>query len=64
MFGMTQDQIEQSLSVNYARLLKKAETRKKTYNAVVGITVDTIQLKRKETTDPVTNSERAKKAKK
>ncbi|CAO3702624.1 unnamed protein product [Rhizopus stolonifer] len=32
---MTQDQIETSITVNYAKLLKKAETRKSTYNATI-----------------------------
>ncbi|KAI8350153.1 RNase P subunit p30-domain-containing protein [Blakeslea trispora] len=35
MFGMTHDQIEATITVNYPKLLKKAETRKLTYNAVV-----------------------------
>ncbi|KAI8880484.1 PHP domain-like protein [Backusella circina FSU 941] len=58
MFGMTQSQIEASMSGNYVRLLKKAETRRATYNAVVripetektedGMNVDNPSLKRKE----------------
>ncbi|KAG1177982.1 hypothetical protein G6F70_002051 [Rhizopus microsporus] len=35
LFGMTQDQIEASVNLNYAKLLKKAETRKSTYNAAI-----------------------------
>ncbi|CEG70424.1 hypothetical protein RMATCC62417_06326 [Rhizopus microsporus] len=35
LFGMTQDQIEASVTLNYAKLLKKAETRKSTYNAAI-----------------------------
>lgn len=64
MFGMTHDQIEQSVSVNYPRLLKKAETRKRTYNAVIGITEDVIQLKRKDAGDSKQQGGANKKAKK
>ncbi|KAG0744915.1 hypothetical protein G6F57_003166 [Rhizopus arrhizus] len=35
LFGMTQDQIEAAVTLNYAKLLKKAETRKSTYNAAI-----------------------------
>ncbi|KAI7904450.1 RNase P subunit p30-domain-containing protein [Cokeromyces recurvatus] len=35
MYGMTQDQIEATISVNYPKLLKKAETRRLTYNATI-----------------------------
>ncbi|KAI9363630.1 RNase P subunit p30-domain-containing protein [Pilaira anomala] len=68
MFGMTQDQIETSLSVNYTRLLKKSETRRMTYNAAIGIDIQpTIQekpnLKRKKEEQPSQNN-RSKKIKK
>ncbi|OAD01263.1 hypothetical protein MUCCIDRAFT_156754 [Mucor lusitanicus CBS 277.49] len=35
MFGMTHDQIEATVTVNYPRLLKRAETRRLTYNATI-----------------------------
>ncbi|GAA5816572.1 hypothetical protein MFLAVUS_010102 [Mucor flavus] len=68
MFGMTQDQMEESLSVNYPRLLKKAETRRMTYNAVIGIDIEPIvetQLKRKEleSSSSKNDNKRAKKVK-
>ncbi|CAO0789691.1 unnamed protein product [Mucor circinelloides] len=37
MFGMTHDQIEATVTVNYPRLLKRAETRKLTYNATIAL---------------------------
>lgn len=37
MFGLTHDQIENIMNVNYCKLLKKTETRKLTYNAAIGI---------------------------
>ncbi|KAG1102751.1 hypothetical protein G6F42_017321 [Rhizopus arrhizus] len=37
MFGMTHDQIEATVTVNYPRLLKRAETRKLTYNATLAL---------------------------
>ncbi|KAI8970326.1 RNase P subunit p30-domain-containing protein [Mycotypha africana] len=37
MFGMTHDQIEATVTANYPRLLKKAETRKLTYNATISL---------------------------
>lgn len=40
MFGMTHDQIEATLTVNYPRLLKKAETRQSTYNATVSLDIE------------------------
>lgn len=64
MFGMTQDQIEHSVSVNYPKLLKKAETRKKTYNAVIGLSEDIINLKRKDTSDSKQEQRSNKKSKK
>ncbi|CAO3634397.1 unnamed protein product [Mucor fragilis] len=35
MFGMTHDQIEATVTVNYPKLLKRAETRRLTYNATI-----------------------------
>ncbi|KAG2209881.1 hypothetical protein INT46_005162 [Mucor plumbeus] len=37
MFGMTHDQIEATVTINYPRLLKRAETRKLTYNATIAL---------------------------
>ncbi|KAL9557713.1 hypothetical protein MBANPS3_001260 [Mucor bainieri] len=37
MFGMTHDQIEATVTVNYPRLLKRAETRRLTYNATIAL---------------------------
>ncbi|KAI8641718.1 RNase P subunit p30-domain-containing protein [Parasitella parasitica] len=37
MFGMTQDQVEATVTVNFSRLLKRAETRKLTYNAAIAL---------------------------
>ncbi|KAG0166780.1 hypothetical protein DFQ28_006863 [Apophysomyces sp. BC1034] len=37
LFGMTQEQMEAAVGYNYVRLLKKAETRKSTFNAAVRV---------------------------
>ncbi|KAI9251963.1 RNase P subunit p30-domain-containing protein [Sporodiniella umbellata] len=71
LFGMTQDQIEASLSINYTRLLKKAgncdlpmstETRKCTYHATVRSLEPALDTKRKNNEE--NNLPSAKKAKK
>ncbi|CAO3606825.1 unnamed protein product [Mucor hiemalis] len=53
MFGLTRDQIETMVNVNYCRLLKKTETRKLTYNATIGIEPAPVQSK-----DEATNNKR------
>ncbi|CEP19025.1 hypothetical protein [Parasitella parasitica] len=37
MFGMTHDQVETTVTVNYSKLLKRSETRKLTYNATIAL---------------------------
>ncbi|KAI8992658.1 RNase P subunit p30-domain-containing protein [Pilobolus umbonatus] len=37
MYGLTHDQVESAVNTNYSRLMKKAETRQHTYNAVIRI---------------------------
>lgn len=67
---MTHDQIEATATVNYPRLLKKAETRKLTYNATVSLDMEQVlrveenSLKRKEVEPANTRKSKKQKNKK
>ncbi|KAI9485238.1 MAG: RNase P subunit p30-domain-containing protein [Benjaminiella poitrasii] len=70
-YGMTHDQIEAAISVNYPRLLKKAETRRLTYNATISFDQtqlfresDNANLKRKNTNNNEQQQQSKKAAKK